>query len=61
MTVGSWATLVGVAATGAAAAGLVVALVIRRVHPASPFVRTWLFYAGLVAFLMAVVLVAGLT
>ncbi len=61
MTVGSWATLVGAGVAGAAFVGFVVALVARRVSPASPFVQTWLFYTALVAFLMAAVLVVGLT
>ncbi len=53
--------MVGAGVAGAAFVGFVVALVARRVSPASPFVQTWLFYTALVAFLMAAVLVVGLT
>ncbi len=61
MAVESWATLIGVGVAGAALVGFVVAMVARRVSPTSPFIQTWLFYTALVAFLMAAVLVIGLT
>lgn len=53
--------LIGVGAAGAAMVGFVVAMVARRLSPASPFIQTWLFYTALVAFLIAAVLVVGLT
>ena len=40
----------------ASLAGLVLALVARRVHPGLSTVKLWAFYSGLTAFLVAVVL-----
>lgn len=53
--------LVAAGGVAALAGGAVLALGVRRINPALPFVRTWLYYAFLFAFLVAVVLVVGLT
>ncbi len=43
----------------ASLAGFALALLARRLHPDLSAVKLWAFYSGLVAFLVAVVLVAG--
>lgn len=43
----------------ASLAGLVLAIVARRVHPGLSTVRLWVFYSALTAFLVAVVLAVG--
>lgn len=40
--------------------GLLLALLVRRIHPGLSFYRTWLFYAVLTGFLVATVLLVGL-
>ena len=39
--------------------GWLLALLARRMHPSLSLVRLWVFYSGLMAFLVAVVLLVG--
>lgn len=56
---GVWIALAGVWLGAASLAGLALAVLARRIHPQLSFVRLWIFYAALTAFLVAVVFLVG--
>lgn len=57
---GVWLVLAGVWMGAAAASGLVLAVLARRIHPRLSLFRLWVFYSLLTALLVAVVLLVGI-
>lgn len=56
---GTWLFLGAVWVASATLAGLGLAAFARRLHPGLSFVRLWVFYSALTAFLAAVVFLVG--
>lgn len=61
MTFGAWWLLWSGGALASSVGGLALALLMRRVDPKVPLLKTWLFYSGLLGFFVAVTLWVGLT